>query len=103
MAELRFDGFGASLKDVDLAIQTVAAPLDVHRTLVMLFDDDGVARQLDDFFVGQRVAVAFGYRHIHGAYGVAGDAFGVELHRSEERRVGKECVSTCRSSGSPDP
>src|SRR3546814_4653884 len=80
MAELRFDGFGASLKDVDLAIQTVAAPLDVHRTLVMLFDDDGVARQLDDFFVGQRVAVAFGYRHIHGAYGVAGDAFGVELH-----------------------
>src|SRR3546814_12848002 len=68
MAELRFDGFGASLKDVDLAIQTVAAPLDVHRTLVMLFDDDGVARQLDDFFVGQRVAVAFGYRHIPGAY-----------------------------------
>src|SRR3546814_5699290 len=44
MAELRFDGFGASLKDVDLAIQTVAAPLDVHRTLVMLFDDDGVAQ-----------------------------------------------------------
>src|SRR3546814_2353505 len=23
-------------------------------------------------------------------------------HRSEERRVGKECVSTCRSRGSPD-
>src|SRR3546814_19358848 len=88
MAELRFDGFGASLKDVDLAIQTVAAPLDVHRTLVMLFDDDGVARQLDDFFVGQRVAVAFGYRHIHGAYGVAGDAF--EIGRASCRaRVGQ--------------
>src|SRR3546814_13175817 len=26
---------------------------------------------------------------------------GVELVRSEERRVGKECVSTCRSRGSP--
>src|SRR3546814_17179930 len=25
-----------------------------------------------------------------------------EIHRSEERRVGKECVSTCRSRGSPD-
>src|SRR3546814_13231681 len=25
------------------------------------------------------------------------------LSRSEERRVGKECVSTCRSRGSPDP
>src|SRR3546814_5856274 len=24
------------------------------------------------------------------------------LQRSEERRVGKECVSTCRSRGSPD-
>src|SRR3546814_6054123 len=23
--------------------------------------------------------------------------------RSEERRVGKECVSTCKSRGSPDP
>src|SRR3546814_19874472 len=26
----------------------------------------------------------------------------LHLHRSEERRVGKECVSTCRSRGSPD-
>src|SRR3546814_12189436 len=25
-----------------------------------------------------------------------------DLDRSEERRVGKECVSTCRSRGSPD-
>src|SRR3546814_14292031 len=25
----------------------------------------------------------------------------VEIERSEERRVGKECVSTCRSWGSP--
>src|SRR3546814_14573286 len=26
---------------------------------------------------------------------------GAVAHRSEERRVGKECVSTCRSRGSP--
>src|SRR3546814_14001972 len=26
-----------------------------------------------------------------------------QLNRSEERRRGKECVSTCRSRGSPDP
>src|SRR3546814_1382231 len=26
---------------------------------------------------------------------------GAEAHRSEERRVGKECVSTCRSRWSP--
>src|SRR3546814_14751953 len=31
-----------------------------------------------------------------------GDFFEVQpAHRSEERRVGKECVSTCRSRGSP--
>src|SRR3546814_19758653 len=28
-------------------------------------------------------------------------AFGLRLRRSEERRVGKECVSTCRSRWSP--
>src|SRR3546814_13338076 len=28
---------------------------------------------------------------------------GIELVRSEERRVGKECVSTCRSRWSPEP
>src|SRR3546814_8615222 len=49
--------------------------------------------------------VSFG----NGAFGVQDAAqtyFGVnasELKRSEERRVGKECVSTCRSRWSPDP
>src|SRR3546814_13754198 len=28
---------------------------------------------------------------------------GRRLFRSEERRVGKECVSTCKSRGSPSP
>src|SRR3546814_18694606 len=30
-------------------------------------------------------------------------AFALEGRRSEERRVGKECVSTCRSRWSPNP
>src|SRR3546814_3229445 len=33
----------------------------------------------------------------YGALGVGADL----IHRSEERRVGKECVSTCRSRWSP--
>src|SRR3546814_19680850 len=37
-----------------------------------------------------------------GALGVAGGAVhGQERERSEERRVGEECVSTCRSRWSP--
>src|SRR3546814_18336471 len=35
--------------------------------------------------------------------GVEGRAVLAELQRSEERRVGKECVRTCRSRGSPGP
>src|SRR3546814_16841590 len=33
---------------------------------------------------------------------IEGAADGAGLGRSEERRVGKECVSTCRSRGWPD-
>src|SRR3546814_14317922 len=43
-------------------------------------------------------------REVPGAYGVLGVAVaevGVRHGRSEERRVGKECVSTCRSRWSP--
>src|SRR3546814_12986740 len=37
------------------------------------------------------------------AYAIVGDARGLGLvGRSEERRVGKECVSTCRCRWSPD-
>src|SRR3546814_3895493 len=41
-----------------------------------------------------RGAVPGGFR---GAAGCAGGGGGAEGGRSEERRVGKECVSTCRS------
>src|SRR3546814_8448882 len=44
-----------------------------------------------------RNAVGFFYRQWQQADGAAGAFF---VMRSEERRVGKECVSTCRSQGS---
>src|SRR3546814_13366230 len=48
--------------------------------------------------VGEQVyAVLEGYRAYHAAAGY------YPGNRSEERRVGKECVSTCRSRGSPYP
>src|SRR3546814_15811318 len=41
--------------------------------------------------------------HDRGTFGALGHAKNIEyLQRSEERRVGKECVSTCRSRWSPD-
>src|SRR3546814_12209305 len=36
-----------------------------------------------------------------GVLGISVGAIGTALARSEERRVGKECVSTCRSRWSP--
>src|SRR3546814_18490059 len=36
-----------------------------------------------------------------GAAALKSHSYGPEATRSEERRVGKECVSTCKSRGSP--
>jgi len=48
---LRLHGFRTGLEDVQLAVDAVLAPLDVHRTTVVLFDDHRVAGQFHDFFV----------------------------------------------------
>src|SRR3546814_18574787 len=47
------------------------------------------------------------WRHLGNELGIAAPEVAslramYERGRSEERRVGKECVSTCRSRGSPD-
>src|SRR3546814_12369517 len=47
--------------------------------------------------IGQRPPPMLSWYHIH-ASGLIGSP---TLPRSEERRVGKECVSTCRSRWSP--
>src|SRR3546814_17496367 len=51
------------------------------------------------------VFALFGH-DILDALGISLDSFriagGIMLFRSEERRVGEECVSTCRSRGAPD-
>src|SRR3546814_7596180 len=63
--------------------------------------------QLDTRFaqrLGQRFAlVDLGYDRRRDGAGGAARACGLEIgdDRSEERRVGKECVSTCRSRWSP--
>src|SRR3546814_15312612 len=58
--------------------------------------DDAPGREL--LFAGQAAAVALAGRPMLMRRGVA---MVLEM-RSEERRVGKECVSTCRSRWAPD-
>ncbi len=49
---------GSCLQDVELAVDAVLAPLDVHRPAVVLFDDERVAGELGDVGIGERIAVA---------------------------------------------
>src|SRR3546814_2220962 len=57
--------------------------------------------QLEPEGRGDRLAGGFGPRRDQARLGI--EAAGLHLlGRSEERRVGTECVSTCRSRWSPD-
>src|SRR3546814_11286268 len=68
---------------------------------VMLLDLEGNVAVLLDVLIGlgtlmKRVVVDFEFMHKGNMAGI--DA---AFHRSEERRVGKGCVSTCRSRWRP--
>jgi hypothetical protein len=81
LAGLALHRLGARLQDVELAVDAVLAPLDVHRAAVVLLDDQRVARQLAHVGVGQREAVALLGGHVDGAHQLAGLApFGREHH-----------------------
>jgi hypothetical protein len=54
-----------------LPSQAVAAPLDVHRAAVVLFDQAGRARKLEHFGVRERETIAIGRRHVFGAHRLA--------------------------------
>ncbi|OIQ78749.1 hypothetical protein GALL_395460 [mine drainage metagenome] len=54
----RFHRFRPCLQDIEVAVDAVLAPFDVHRTAVVPFDGHGKTRQLLRFGVSQTVAVA---------------------------------------------
>src|SRR3546814_15337907 len=64
-----------------------------------LIDQPAMAAVLADLAVESEAATALGFR-LARAFDEE-DAIARLLTRSEERRVGKECVSTCRSRWSP--
>src|SRR3546814_15430878 len=82
---------GAVIADAQL-------PLQPARRSLLAFGDDLAGLGIHAVFGA--VAAGGGALHRKAAVlGVLGDA--VDIARSEERRVGKECVSTCRSRWSP--
>jgi len=63
-AFLRLHRLGARLQDVDLAVDAVLAPFDVHGTAIVAFDDDRVASEFEDVGVFEAEAVAIGLGHV---------------------------------------
>src|SRR3546814_7198195 len=89
--EMRISDWSSDVCSSDLLAQHVAqVALLGHRPVAGLFDQ-----------VMRRQPADFGAQRHHHALGHDQAAGFVEI-RSEERRVGKECVSTCRSRWSPD-
>jgi hypothetical protein len=79
-AVLALHGLGTRLQDVELAVDAVLAPLDVHRATIVLLDDHRVAGELEHVLVGEREAVAVGLGHIDRAHRLAGDGLVGEHH-----------------------
>ena len=63
---LAFHRLGARLQDVELAVLTVLAPLDVHGAAVVLLDYQRITRQFLDIGIGQRIPIAHFDRHVGG-------------------------------------
>src|SRR3546814_172587 len=83
--------------DVGLQIRPMTAAV---ARIAPAADSDQIARQ-------QSTPVIFGHQVHHSkpaglAAGARQRPTTVDIQRSEERRVGKECVSTCRSRWSPN-
>src|SRR3546814_1854976 len=81
--EMRISDWSSDVCSSDLAVDHVFPPRHIH----------GVMLQGDEVLRCRR---AVDIRHERNR-----SAREVHCHRSEERRVGKECVSTCRSRWSP--
>src|SRR3546814_15746024 len=81
-------------------VQTCALPIEKLRQLVrirMVVTGAEISEKLTDFLENDCGKTGTGFYSVKRS-----GAFLLSLNnRSEERRVGKECVSTCRSRGSP--
>src|SRR3546814_19458694 len=71
-------------------------PLDFHYQDLLINDQRGFARHSSRAFYAAGIAVLLTSVHLQRP-----SALKAFRERSEERRVGKECVSTCRSRWSP--
>src|SRR3546814_13401979 len=102
---MRISDWSSDVCSSDLTQTQADTPRDIDSTI----SDEDIERATAQIGIPQRrfvkafneTATTDGMRHF--AFGLVGDDNPLwHDPRSEERRVGKECVSTCRSRWSPD-
>src|SRR3546814_10272912 len=88
--EMRISDWSSDVCSSDLVAEHVSRDTLLITEFCDTQDDRGLYRKYSAFNVGGRIIP----RHLHFSRSW-------QVKRSEERRVGKECVSTCRSRWSP--
>src|SRR3546814_14494978 len=81
--------------------EVTAADLQANADVEILNPDLHIATMNGDGRLAIDVTVAQGRGYVSADRNKSSDTIGVIPVGSEERRVGKECVSPCRSRGSP--
>src|SRR3546814_16363137 len=104
--EMRISDWSSDVCSSDLiANMAVDAKGDKGGAVTVDFDSPADPATVLDWFNGKLGAAGFSLTTKgNGLVGTTdeGKPFRLDLARSEERRVGKECVSTCRFRWSPD-
>ena len=72
--------FWTSLQDVDLAVNTIFAPFDIHRTAIVLFNDRGKLGQFDHIIVRDGKVTTVFSAHINRANTATALGVGIKFH-----------------------
>src|SRR3546814_5074705 len=100
--EMRISDWSSDVCSSDLAVDQALLAGEVHRPRACPRGDQEVPRLMGPAVDDEPVLGLERRGAVERLDTVAGEArFHVLGHRSEERRVGKECVGTCRSRWSP--
>src|SRR3546814_13661868 len=107
---MRSSDWSSDVCSSDLALTTVQdEEVEEHQDIIRMFrgellhmSSSNTRRRMSEAFDERKLAVAESLlAQLHLAAEMSLDRNYVAIDRSEERRVGKECVSTCRSRWSP--
>src|SRR3546814_17679242 len=96
---MRISDWSSDVCSSDLAVRPVVARQAIEKDIGGDAARREPAREFIAFLVAHDIAIAAAGREDHRR--AVGLHRAEDVERSEERRVGKECVSTCRSRWSP--